>query len=126
MPQKISTNMLLFFYFPETMSTSVRESPSKDLKLSTKKEYNVYKSLNKLGFHVSKHLAITLQGKLLLCKNQKEKKIVVKVTSQKLHKNGITFVGNQNKMVKIDENIVKEVAIMRHLQTKKPPKGIRN
>ena len=84
------------------------------------RHYSIRQTLKQKNIKIKSALSQTLQGQVLLCE-QNRQKCVVKIASIKLHKNGITKISN--KTMKVQENIVKEYAIMKFLQIKDPPKG---
>jgi len=84
---------------------------------------DIQTTLIKKGYIISNKISNTLQGSIFVgTKLGTNKKVAIKIASIKLHSNGITLDG-QNEIIKIKENIVKEMKIIRYLQTKKPPKG---
>ena len=83
---------------------------------------NVKRCLSCKGITVIKQISCTLQGRIYLCKIN-NKFIVAKVASMLLHRNGITNT-IPGKYIKVKENIIKEIKIIKYLQHKKPPKGI--
>ena len=93
-------------------------------------EYLNQKSLFiKKGYKIENEISQTLQGKIYfgrtikLNKNNKKLKVIIKTASIKLHSKGISYI-EPNKSVKVFENIIKEVKVIKHLQKMKTPKGL--
>ena len=87
---------------------------------------NVLDILHKRGYMITKKIATTLQGNAYLGRilnDSNNESCVIKVTSKLLYNKGITL-NRIGKIVTIKEDIIKEISIMKYLQTKKPPHGI--
>ena len=85
--------------------------------------YTINATLNKFGYKIHKNIGSTLQGKALLCKTIKtDKKVVIKITSKELHKYNLGIISGR--IHKIDEDILKEVNIIKYLSNKKPVNGL--
>lgn len=77
------------------------------------------------GYERSKFIATTLQGEVFLAKKKdgSNKEVVVKKTSKKLHKLGITIT-KTGKRIKVQENIVAEAELMQTFMRNQPPSSL--
>ena len=77
------------------------------------------------GYERSKYIATTLQGEVFLAKKKdgSNKEVVVKKTSKKLHKLGITIT-KTGKRIKVQENIVAEAELMQTFMRNQPPSSL--
>ena len=95
----------------------------KDGDTELNKEDKIKKLICQKGYNIEKKLADTLQGQIYRCRiveraenlNYFHKEtVVIKVTSKKLHFEGITILENGNKK-RIQENIIKETELLKKL-----------
>ena len=101
----------------------LQEFEKRDL---TKEEIlNLEKStLEQHGYIRKKFIATTLQGEVFLGKKvNNDKDCVIKKTSKKLHKLGITIT-KSGKKIKVQENIVAEAELMQTFMNNNPPSSM--
>jgi len=81
-------------------------------------------TLKQHGYTHTAFIAKTLQGKVFnAIRNDDSKRVVIKKTSKKLHKMGITIT-KKGKHVAIKEDIVREAQILKEFHANKPPSSL--
>jgi len=95
------------------------------MSLSSTGKTQIEKNLLKKGYILTDIIAKTLQGYIFLAKHKTTKtKVIIKGTSMLLHSKNIAIL-NDNKPIIVEENIIKEAALMKFLHEKAnlTPKG---
>eukprot|EP01083_Nonionella_stella_P295811 1005217_1 len=104
-------------YYPNSPVSPTNSSDTNNNILDTS-EIQIQNEMSKRGYKPYKSITSTLQGSIWKT-TKLNKDFVVKVTKKSLHEKNIAIVNGSE--IPIEENIIKETAILRYLSHNNPP-----